>query len=259
MILEPIFICSAAIFLLMLCTFLVAVAIKNNTIVDVAWGTGFLLIAIISLLLNPHFHARQIITLVLIFLWASRLSGYLFLRLWAKPEDARYKQMRNQWGAKALWYSFIYVFMLQGALLLIIAYPIMLINTNSQAGLAQLDLIGVIIWSTGFIIESIADWQMYQFKSKPHTKSILTTGIWRYSRHPNYFGESLMWWGIFIIALNVGWGLTAAISPILLTFLLLFVSGIPLAEKQLESNPEFQEYKRKTSPFVPWFSKEEVL
>ncbi len=245
--------CIAAIAIFMTCMFLISVKKHDNTVADVAWGAGFIIIALCTFFRQPIHHARHIVVTTLIILWGIRLGTYLYIRNKNKGEDPRYKAWRQQWGAKALLYSFVYVFMLQGLVMLIIAYPIILVNNSSIAGLTILDYLGIAVWIFGFAFESISDFQLYSFLQKPENKGrVLQQGLWKYSRHPNYFGESCMWWGIFLIALNVPWGITAIISPLLITYLLLYVSGIPLLEKPLEQNPEYKEYQRKTNAFIPW-------
>jgi steroid 5-alpha reductase family enzyme len=147
--------------------------------------------------------------------------------------------------------------MLQGLLLLIIAYPVMLINHSKEAGIVFLDILGLIIWLEGFFFEAVGDYQLLKFKRKAENKGkIMTQGVWRYTRHPNYYGETAMWWGIFLIALSVRNGWTAFVSPLLITFLLLKVSGITMLEKKYVGNKEFEEYAKRTRAFFPWFSKE---
>jgi steroid 5-alpha reductase family enzyme len=143
--------------------------------------------------------------------------------------------------------------MLQGFLLLIIAYPVMLINHDKNTGITFLDILGLILWLIGFFFEAVGDYQLSKFKKKAENKGkIMTQGVWKYTRHPNYFGESVMWWGIFLIALSVNNGWTALISPLVITFLLLKVSGIKMLEKKYLGNKEFEEYAKKTNAFFPW-------
>jgi steroid 5-alpha reductase family enzyme len=147
--------------------------------------------------------------------------------------------------------------MLQGFIMLLVATPIIIINsTNGPMLLGFFDLLGFVVWFTGLFFEAVADYQLYLFLQDPTKRGeIMMHGLWRYSRHPNYFGEVLMWWGIFIIACNVPYGWISIISPITISYILLFVSGIPLAEKQLKGLKDFAEYEKRTSIFVPWFVK----
>jgi steroid 5-alpha reductase family enzyme len=146
--------------------------------------------------------------------------------------------------------------MLQGLFLLITAYPVMLINHSKETGIVLLDVIGVIVWLKGFFFEAVGDYQLSKFKRNAGNKGkIMTRGLWRYTRHPNYFGETAMWWGIFLMALSVRYGWTAIVSPLMITFLLLRVSGITMLEKKYVGNKEFEEYAKRTSAFFPWFPK----
>ncbi len=238
--------------------FLVAHIKKDNSIVDIAWGFGFMLIAWFSLFRTHIFLARHILITVLITLWAFRLSGYLLIRNWGKKEDIRYSNMKKNWGSLTPIYSFFIVFMLQGVLILIIGYPILVINSSSNAGLTLFDYIGTALWIVGFLFETIGDWQLFIFLKNPANRGkIMTQGLWRYTRHPNYFGETVIWWGVWLIALTVPYGLSAIISPITITYLLLYVSGVPLAERYLQQLEGFDSYQSQTSIFIPWFVKKE--
>ena len=140
--------------------------------------------------------------------------------------------------------------------MLVIAYPIILINAYAGQGLRALDLLGLVIWITGFIFESVGDKQLAVFLKNPDNRSkVIQSGLWKYTRHPNYFGEATMWWGIFVLALSVPLGWSGIISPLTITFMLLFVSGVPMLEKKMMENPEFREYAKVTSKFIPWFPK----
>jgi steroid 5-alpha reductase family enzyme len=146
--------------------------------------------------------------------------------------------------------------MLQGAVIFLVALPIQLVINTPGEPLGHLDRIGLLIWLFGFGFEAIGDWQLLQFKKDPENKGkIIQHGLWRYSRHPNYFGEAVLWWGIFLIALKAQYGILAIISPILIDFLLLKVSGIPMLEAKYEGNPDFESYKARTNAFFPWFPK----
>lgn len=227
---------------------------KNNGIADIAWAGGFVLVAIYTLVDTKLFFARHILVTALILIWGIRLSTHIALRNWNAHEDARYAHMRQQWAGGVAWRSFVYIFLLQGVFILIISYPVILINCSAEYGLTFLDYIGLSIWLIGFIFEAVGDYQLTQFLKKPENKGmIMTQGLWRYTRHPNYFGEATMWWGIFLIALSVPHGISAIISPLCITFLLRCVSGVPLTEKQLAHMPAYQAYKKHTNTFLPWF------
>jgi len=243
---------AAAVFLYMVLMFLVALKKKDNSIVDIAWGGGFILVSILTFFLNGEITLRSVIVTCLVAVWGSRLAVYIFIRHRGKGEDFRYARWRNEWGKWFIYRSFFQIFMLQGLLLLIIAYPVILVNHSTGEGLNFLDYFGILIWLTGFFFEAVGDYQLSRFKKKPENRGkIMTEGLWSFTRHPNYFGEAVMWWGIFLISLSVRYGWTSVISPLLITFLLLRVSGVIMLEKKYTDNEEYAEYARRTNAFLP--------
>lgn len=248
MVMQLISLSFFAIVLFMTAGFVIAQIKKDVSIVDVFWGLGFILIAWLTLFKNDLFLIRQIIVTILITIWGIRLSGYILWR--KKGEDARYTTMKQSWGKWAFLYSYLMVFLLQGFLLLLIAMPIIIINASSIPGFFFLDYIGLFLWCFGFIYEVIADKQLYQFLSLK-TGKIMNHGLWHYSRHPNYFGEWLMWWGIWIISLSVPYGWICIISPITITYILFFLST-PITESQFINDADFFEYKKRTPAIIPW-------
>lgn len=248
------------VFIYMNIIFFIALKNKNNGLVDIGWGFGFVLIAISSLIMHiiktNNISLIMFIPTILVMFWGLRLTYYLFKRNYKKEEDYRYKDMRNRWGKNVNINSYFKVFMLQGILMSIIALPIMFYNTSTITTLNYINILGIIIWIKGYFFEVVGDYQLKKFIKDPNNKGkIMTSGLWKYTRHPNYFGESIMWWGIFLISINSNLGLLGIISPILITFLLVFVSGVPLLEKKYSNNKEFQEYAKRTSKFIPWFVK----
>lgn len=238
----------------MLMAFAVATWKKNNSVADVAWGVGFIIAAFVSAAFNERLTERKLLVSVLVLLWGLRLSSYLWMRMHGKSEDWRYHLRREQWGRLSTVQSFFQVFVVQGILLLIIALPVIYVNTYSRSGLGWVDLLGVLFWSTGFFVESVADYQLFRFKrSEKNKERILMDGLWRFSRHPNYFGEALMWWGIYLIALSVPGGYATVFGPMLLTVLLLRVSGVPIVERRFQGDPDYEQYRKRTSAFIPWF------
>ena len=236
--------------------FLIALQKKDNSIVDIGWGVGFIILALFSLFRSNLFLLRHLLVTTLVLIWGIRLSYRIYLRNRGKGEDKRYAQWRAEWGKNLFWRSFLQIFMLQGAILLIIAWPVIHINSTTSQVSSIFDYLGLFVWLIGFYWEAVGDYQLDKFLANPSNKGkILQSGLWHYSRHPNYFGEATMWWGVWLIACGTNFGFITVISPILLTFLLLFVSGVPMTEKLLEGNPEFKEYKRRTSAFIPWFPK----
>ncbi|HUU38199.1 MAG TPA: DUF1295 domain-containing protein [Candidatus Desulfaltia sp.] len=247
---------ALAVFAYMTAVFLIALLLKDNSIVDIAWGLGFILVALTTLFLRPGFEARHVLITGLVVVWGLRLASHIFLRNRGRGEDFRYAKWRQDWGRWVVPRSFLQIFMLQGVFMLIIASPIVLVNRSSEEGLIVLDGLGAFLWLTGFLFEAVGDHQLKRFKQKPESKGkIMTSGLWKYTRHPNYFGEAALWWGIFLIALSVRGGWAAVVSPLTISFLLLKVSGVRMLEKKYAGNEEFGAYARRTSAFFPWFPK----
>ncbi|MGD9342799.1 MAG: DUF1295 domain-containing protein [Desulfuromonadales bacterium] len=243
-------------FVYMTTIFLFALWLKDNSIVDVAYGLAFALLGWIGLLVFGSGHTRQWLIVMLVTIWGLRLAGHIFLRKQGEGEDFRYRQWRESWGKTFVWRSFLQVFMLQGMVIYLVALPVLLVINNPGGQIGFAGLAGVAVWMVGFVFEAIGDWQLLLFKKNPANKGkIIQHGLWRYTRHPNYFGEALLWWGVFLIALNAQYGIWAIISPLLIAFLLLKVSGIPMLEAKYQNNPEFIAYKARTNAFFPWLPK----
>jgi steroid 5-alpha reductase family enzyme len=235
--------------------FILAMARKDNSLADVAWGLGFVLIAGLTSLSSPAWPVRKALANALVLAWGLRLFIYISLRKRKKGEDFRYAEWRRKWGRLFALRCYLQVFLLQGLFMLVISLPVVIINADTRgAPVNGLDILGAGLWLLGFIFESVSDAQLHRFKKDPANRGrVMTSGLWRYSRHPNYFGESLIWWGLSLVALSATSGPLAALSPALLTFLLLKVSGVPLLERRYAGNPEFEAYAGRTSVFVPWF------
>lgn len=255
---NPYLLAAATIFVFMVLMFIIATLLKKNSVVDAGWGIGFILVAAVTMLQNHPALPKQRLIMFLIVLWGCRLASYIAIRNWGKPEDYRYADMRRRWGKDVTWRAFLQIFMLQGAIMFIVALPIIVINSTPRTDFSDwLYGIGVGLWVIGFFTESLADHQMFFFKEDPHHEGkIMDKGLWKYSRHPNYFGEALQWWGVFVIAIPSGMWYVSIISPIVITFLLLKVSGVALLEQKYDGNDKYAEYKRKTSAFIPWFPKQ---
>lgn len=246
-----------AVFVYMNLMFILALLLKKNDVVDVAWGIGFILIAVMNLLISG-WNFRVLLSSVLVIIWGLRLAVYIFMRNRGQQEDFRYAQWKKDWGSHWLIRSYLQVFLLQGFFMLLIAYPLFVYSGFQSSPAGSWDLIGAIVWIIGFFWEAVGDFQMRRFKQDPANRGkIMDKGLWKYTRHPNYFGESTMWWGIFVITLNYQYGWTAILSPIVITLLLLKVSGIPLLEKKYSTNPAYREYIQKTSSFIPWFPRKQ--
>lgn len=247
----------AVILALMVLLWLVSLRLKNSSIVDIFWGTGFVIAGWAYFLLTPDgFFPRKVLIMTLVTIWGLRLSLYILRRNWGKPEDFRYQVWRKEAGQAWWWRSFFKVFLLQGFLLWIISIPLLAAQyPQLPVHLTFLDYLGALLWLIGFFFESTGDYQLARFKADPANKGkVMDKGVWRYTRHPNYFGDSAQWWGYYLIALAAG-GWWSIFSPVLMTLLLLRVSGVALLEKTLETKPGYKEYIEKTSPFIPWFPK----
>ncbi len=257
--LEIIIISVLAVLVYMLLLFLLAQVLKNNSIVDIFWGLGFILITGILWIIKPEVYPAKLILTICVIIWGIRLSIYVYLRNRGKGEDFRYAKWREDWGKTFLIKSFFLVFMLQGFFMLVIAYTIMTVFESAVRAFSIVDGIGIIIFLTGFFFETAGDYQLSRFKIKPENKGkLMTRGLWSITRHPNYFGESVMWLGIFLLSVSSRYGWISIISPITITFLLLFVSGVPLLEKKYFGRADFEEYKKRTPVFFPWFPKKGI-
>lgn len=235
--------------------FALALQRRDNSIVDIAYGLAFVLAGWSGYLSYGSGHPRQLLMLTLVTVWGLRLAGHIFLRkLGESGEDFRYRQWRQEWGKTVFWRSFLQIFMLQGLVVLLVALPLLLVIHHPGGELGLLDLLGGLIWLLGFGFEAIGDWQLLRFKRQSGNRGrIIQTGLWRYSRHPNYFGEATLWWGLWLIALGAPYGAIAIVSPLLIDFLLLKVSGIPMLEAKYADHPEFAAYQQRTNAFFPWF------
>ncbi len=231
--------------------FVVSLIKKRNDVADVAWGLGYIVLCLYYFL-STEISSRSLLVLSLIIIWGVRLFVHIYKRNRKKTEDFRYQRWRAQWGKFFYLRSYFQVYLFQGFFLLLVISPALIVSSQSQPPLNPLDYLGVFLWILGFFFETVGDWQLSQFLKNPDRKErVMKIGLWKYTRHPNYFGEVTMWWAIFLITLNSPLGLWGIISPLIITFLILFVSGVPLLEKKYSGDPEFEEYKKKTSKFIP--------
>ena len=235
-----------------------SVFIKNVSIVDIFWGLGFVVVNAFYVFMSGELNTRKILILALVSIWGLRLAIYLAFRNIGKGEDFRYKEFRRNYGPKRYWwFSFFQTFLLQGVLIMIVSLPLLGINSSASSGdLKLLDYIGIVVWLIGFIFEAGGDFQLARFKRDLANKGkVLNTGFWKYTRHPNYFGDSAVWWAyaIFSIAAGSYWQI---IGSIVMTLLIIKISGVALLEKTLNnSKSKYGEYIEKTSSFFPWFPK----
>lgn len=252
--LMTIFALSALLILVyMSVAWLVSLWLRDSSIVDVLWGPGFVLLTWFWAFRLDGYSGRQMLLALLVTVWGLRLAAHIFLRNAGRGEDYRYARWREQAGARWWRQSWFKVFLLQGAVMWFVSVPLVAtLHSAAPAQLTGLDALGAALWLVGFAFEAVGDAQLARFKANPaNSGKVFDRGLWRYTRHPNYFGEALLWWGYYAIALAAGaWW--SAFSPALMTFLLLRVSGVAMLEKDLAaSKPAYRDYVRRTSAFLP--------
>ncbi len=249
---ETFLLTGAAVLLYMCGWFLIALWRGRNDIADIAWGPGFILSAAVSLAAGGVWSQRGMLVSAMVLLWGARLAVHIHMRDRGKGEDRRYRKWRKEWGRWFLLRSFLQIFLLQGMLLVLVALPVIFINQGAPTPFSWLDALGVGLWLFGFGFEAIADLQLLRFTRNPANRGhLLTRGLWRYSRHPNYFGEVTLWWGLWLLALPLPGGAWTVLGPVTITLLILQVSGIPMLESHYAGRADFADYKRSTSPFFP--------
>lgn len=237
--------------------YLLSMLIKRTDIVDIAWGLGFIVVSITMILLTPEVTTEALIITGLVLLWGIRLAIHIFLRNKDKKEDYRYQNFKERWGKNFWWKSYLNIFLLQGFLMILISIPIIYRFTFPTASIDTLDYVGIAIWIFGFLFESISDYQLSQFiKKKKEGKTdtrFLKSGLWSLSRHPNYFGEVVQWWGIWLICISLDSPITllTVIGPLTITYFITRVSGVPMLEDKYEGNSEWEEYKKDVPKFFP--------
>lgn len=235
-----------------------SVIIKNVSIVDIFWGVGFVIANVVYVWMSESLNPRKILILILVSVWGLRLAIYLAYRNIGKGEDFRYQEFRRNYGEDRYWWlSYFQTFLLQGILMMIISLPLLGISLNEDSGaLNLLDYFGILLWLIGFTFEAVSDEQLSRFKRDENNKGkVLNTGLWKYSRHPNYFGDAVVWcsYAVFSIAVGSYWHI---IGSVIMILLIIKVSGVSLLEKTLKNTkPQYQEYIQKTSSFFPWFPK----
>ncbi|MCL4867942.1 MAG: DUF1295 domain-containing protein [Anaerolineae bacterium] len=239
---------------LMMLLWLVSLALRNTSIVDIFWGPGFLLAAATYFqLADDGYIIRKILVLSLTAIWGLRLGVYLFWRNAGQGEDFRYAKMRQAARGEWWWQSFLKVFLLQGTILWLVSAPLLGAQYRTGANsLNLLDFLGALVWSIGFAFEAIGDWQLARFKKNPKNKGkLLTTGLWYYTRHPNYFGDACVWWGFGLISLAAG-SIFPVLGSILMTYVIVRISGVAMLERSLSrSKPGYEAYMTRTSSFWP--------
>lgn len=242
-----------ALIALMLGVWLLSLFLQDVSIVDIFWGIGFVGVAGISIILAESPPPRACLLAGMALLWGLRLAGYLAWRKFGKPEDHRYRALRESYGKDFWLVSLWLVFGLQAVLIWVISWPLQVAPVGS-GGWNRWDLAAVALWAVGFLFEAVGDFQMARFKADPANQGkVCSQGLWRFTRHPNYFGDFLVWWGLTLLAFAGGAPWWIIISPVVLSFLLIRVSGVSLLEKTLKQRtPAYEEYMRRTSSFFPW-------
>jgi steroid 5-alpha reductase family enzyme len=235
-----------------------SVLIKNVSIVDIFWGIGFVVVNAFYVFSSGELNPRKMVILVLVTVWGLRLAGYLAIRNIGKGEDFRYQEFRRKYGAERYWwFSYFQTFLLQGVLMMIVSLPLLGISVGPASGdLNLLDYIAILTWLVGFTFEAGGDYQLSRFKGDPGNRGkVLDTGFWKYTRHPNYFGDTAVWWAYALFSISAG-SYWQVIGTVVMTLLIIKVSGVALLEKTLnESKSQYREYIQKTSSFFPWFPK----
>lgn len=260
---------ALALFIYIFIAFIVGTIKKNNAIMDIFYGPAYFVVVMTSFILNLVFTStyciRQVIISLLVLIWAVRLATYVFIRNRGKSEDYRYKAMRERWKKNVAVKSLFKIYLFQGIIVFLVGFPVWFVNiSENPCVISLIDFggitlwLGAIIWLIGFLFETIADYSLYKFLQNPANKGkIMTKSVWKYSQHPNYFGEVTQWWGLFVIALAVPFGFITFIGPAYITFQIIKVSGVRLLDKRFAGNEEYSAYKRRTSLFIPWFPKKE--
>ncbi len=242
---------------IMTCMWLIQLRTRNAGIVDVAWSGAIGLVGAGWALSASGDGMRRVLAATLIAAWSLRLTVYLFFRVVGHPEEGRYATLRRTWGeaANAKLFGF---FQMQALTVLLFAMPVGIVANNPQALLGAADILGLLVWSIGVGGVALADWQLARFKRRPNSRGrTCREGLWRYSRHPNYFFEWVHWWSYVLLALGGPWWWLAAVTPLVLLYFLLYVTGIPPTEAQAVASrgEEYRDYQRTTSVFFPWFPK----
>lgn len=233
---------------------LVSLAVADASIVDIFWGMSFVVVAWVTALVADGAEARRVLLVVLVSVWGLRLSGYLAWRNLGKGEDYRYHAMRERYAPRFWLISLFVVFGLQAALSWIVSLPVQGGQVPADPdGLVILDYVGIVVWAIGLAFESIGDWQLARFKADPaNLGEVMDRGLWRYTRHPNYFGDFLVWWGLYLVALATVDAWWTVVGPLVMSVLLIRVSGAALLERSLRKRRSgYEDYVRRTSAFFP--------
>lgn len=250
------FVAALAILAYVSFAWIASLRLRDSGVMDVFWGPGFVVAVVAAGVASDSLEpsGRDVVTLALVAVWATRLAIHIGIRNHDKPEDFRYARWRREAGDAWWWRSYLKVFLLQGAVMLVVIAPVVVLISSSTDGWpGPLGAAGLLVWLAGFLFEAVGDEQLRRFKkSEKNAGKVMDRGLWKYTRHPNYFGESLVWWGFWILACEVPGGWMTVVSPLLMTWLLIRVSGVAMLERGLESSRAgYADYKRRTNAFIP--------
>ena len=256
--LELLLVNAAVIAFVMFCVWLISLPLRDVSIVDLAWGAGFVVIVWVSRNWTQP-SPRGWLLVVMASLWGLRLTSYLAWRNHGKPEDYRYRAMRERHAPRFPIVSLFTVFLLQGIVMWVVSLPLQSGNFyGARSPFNVFDVVGLIVWFVGLLFEVVGDWQLARFKSRPENQGkVCDRGLWNFTRHPNYFGDFMVWWGIYFVAAATGAGLWSITGPLVMSVFLMRVSGVTLLEKSLrQTKPAYAAYARRTSAFFPWFPRD---
>ena len=243
---------AAALLAYVLAVWLLSLPLRDVSIIDAAWGVGFVIVAWLAFAIGDGCRGRRLLLAVLVSIWGLRLATYLTVRrVRAGGEDPRYTEWRDRHGARFPLVSLVNVFLLQGALIWVVSLPVQAAAPRPDR-LGALDWIGAAVWAIGVLFEAVGDLQLARFKADEGNRGrIMDRGLWRFTRHPNYFGDFVVWWGIYLIALSTGSAWWSIAGPLVMSTLLIRVSGKGHLEKRMMSRPGYPDYVARTSGFVP--------
>jgi len=246
----------AAVMGLMIVVWLASLARRDDGVVDIFWGPAFVLVVAVYATADGGWAPRKFLGLGLVSIWGLRLAGHILWRARGKREDYRYREMREKHGESFWWVSLFTVFLFQGLLVWLISAPLLLaVRSPLPAAWTAFDVAASVLFVVGFAFEAVGDLQLARFRSDPaNLGRVLRSGLWRYTRHPNYFGDAVVWWSFFLLALGTPGSLWTIYSPLLMTVLLLKISGVSLLERKLQqTRTGYRDYVASTNAFLPWF------
>ncbi len=249
--LSTLWVSALALLVLMAVTALIGQRIGRHNVVDTTWGLGFVVVAVVSAVVGQGSGSRRVLVLVLTCVWALRLAAYMYVRARGKGEDPRYAAMLDGKRGNRLWNAYRSIYLTQAVALWFVSLPLQ-VSASTRAGLGWLAYVGIAVWAVGFFFEAVGDSQLSRFKADPtHRGQLMDGGLWRYTRHPNYFGDFCVWWGLFLIAASAWPGHLTILSPMAMSFFLLRGTGKKVLEGHMADRPGFADYVHRTSGFFP--------